>query len=50
MKDNVLALKVVLPNGEVMTTSRRARKSAAGYDLTRLIMSGPKELSASLRR
>jgi D-lactate dehydrogenase (cytochrome) len=38
MKDNVLALKVVLPNGEVMTTSRRARKSAAGYDLTRLIV------------
>jgi D-lactate dehydrogenase (cytochrome) len=38
MKDVVLALKVVLANGEVMTTSRRARKSAAGYDLTRLIV------------
>ncbi|HKH69379.1 MAG TPA: FAD-binding protein, partial [Reyranella sp.] len=38
MKDNVLAMKVVLANGEVMTTSRRARKSAAGYDLTRLII------------
>src|SRR5207244_2507450 len=38
MKDNVLALKVVLANGELMTTSRRARKSAAGYDLTRLIV------------
>jgi D-lactate dehydrogenase (cytochrome) len=38
MKDNVLALKVVLANGEVMTTSRRARKSSAGYDLTRLIV------------
>jgi D-lactate dehydrogenase (cytochrome) len=38
MKDNVLALKVVLPNGELATTSRRARKSAAGYDLTRLIV------------
>jgi D-lactate dehydrogenase (cytochrome) len=38
MKDNVLALKVVLANGEAMTTSRRARKSAAGYDLTRLIV------------
>ena len=38
MKDNVLALKVVLPNGELMTTSRRARKSAAGYDLTRLLV------------
>lgn len=38
MKDNVLALKVVLPNGEVMSTSRRARKSSAGYDLTRLMV------------
>ncbi len=38
MKDNVLALKVVLANGEVMTTARRARKSSAGYDLTRLIV------------
>jgi D-lactate dehydrogenase (cytochrome) len=38
MKDNVLALKAVLPNGEIMTTSRRARKSSAGYDLTRLIV------------
>ncbi|QIG49004.1 FAD-binding protein [Nordella sp. HKS 07] len=38
MKDNVLALVVVLASGEVMTTSRRARKSSAGYDLTRLIV------------
>jgi D-lactate dehydrogenase (cytochrome) len=38
MKDNVLALKAVLANGEVVTTSRRARKSAAGYDLTRLMV------------
>ena len=38
MKDNVLALKVVLANGELMSTSRRARKSSAGYDLTRLIV------------
>src|SRR4249920_2260970 len=38
MKDNVLALKVVLANGETMTTARRARKSSAGYDLTRLIV------------
>jgi len=38
MKDNVLALKVVLASGEVMTTARRAKKSAAGYDLTRLIV------------
>ena len=38
MKDNVLALKVVMPDGELMTTARRAKKSAAGYDLTRLMV------------
>jgi len=38
MKDNVLAMKVVMPDGELMTTSRRAKKSSAGYDLTRLIV------------
>jgi D-lactate dehydrogenase (cytochrome) len=38
MKDNVLALKAVLANGDVVTTARRARKSAAGYDLTRLLV------------
>jgi D-lactate dehydrogenase (cytochrome) len=38
MKDNVLALKVVMPNGELMTTARRAKKSSAGYDLTRLMV------------
>jgi D-lactate dehydrogenase (cytochrome) len=38
MKDNVLALKAVLAGGEVLTTARRARKSSAGYDLTRLMV------------
>jgi len=38
MKDNVLALKVVLPNGELMSTASRAKKTSAGYDLTRLIV------------
>src|SRR6516162_10051774 len=38
MKDNVLSLKVVLPNSELMTTGCRARKTSAGYDLTRLIV------------
>jgi len=38
MKDAVLAMKVVLPSGELITTARRARKSSAGYDLTRLFV------------
>ncbi len=38
MKDNVLALKAVLASGEVVTTARRAKKSSAGYDLTRLMV------------
>ena len=38
MKDNVLALKAVLANGELISTGHRAKKSAAGYDLTRLMI------------
>ncbi len=38
MKENVLSLTVVLPDGNVITTARRARKSSAGYDLTSLFV------------
>ena len=38
MKDNVLGLKAVLANGELIRTARRAKKSSAGYDLTRLFV------------
>jgi D-lactate dehydrogenase (cytochrome) len=38
MKDNVLAMKVVMANGEVIDTARRAKKTSAGYDLTRLMI------------
>ena len=38
MKDNVLNLTAVMADGGVVHTARRARKSSAGYDLTRLLV------------
>ena len=38
MKDNVIALEVVTPNGQIIKTANKARKSSAGYDLTRLMV------------
>ncbi len=38
MVHNVLALKAVLPSGEIVKTATRARKTSAGYDLTRLMV------------
>lgn len=38
MKQLVMSLTVVTPNGDVITTSRRARKTSAGYDLTHLFV------------
>ncbi len=38
MKDNVLSLRAVMADGRLIRTATRARKSSAGYDLTRLLV------------
>ena len=38
MRENVLSLTVVTADGRIVQTARRARKSAAGYDLTRVFV------------
>jgi D-lactate dehydrogenase (cytochrome) len=38
MRENVLGMTVVMPDGRIVHTGGRARKSAAGYDLTRLFI------------
>jgi D-lactate dehydrogenase (cytochrome) len=37
MRENVLNLTAVMADGSLVKTAQRARKSAAGYDLTRLL-------------
>lgn len=38
MRDNVISLTAVMASGDIVRTARRARKSSAGYDLTRLLI------------
>ncbi|MBO6716805.1 MAG: FAD-binding protein [Rhizobiaceae bacterium] len=38
MRENVISLTAVMPDGRLVTTAKRARKSSAGYDLTRLLV------------
>lgn len=38
MKDCILSMEIVLPDGRVIRTGQRAKKSSAGYDLTRLFI------------
>ena len=38
MRENVINIEAVMANGELIRTANRARKSAAGYDLTRLLI------------
>ncbi|WP_414833297.1 FAD-binding oxidoreductase [Afifella sp. YEN Y35] len=38
MKDNVLNLTAVMPDGAIVRTAQRAKKTSAGYDLTRLLV------------
>ena len=38
MRENVVAIKAVMPDGTIIKTASRAKKSSAGYDLTRLLV------------
>ena len=49
MRENVLGLRAVLADGTVIDTGSRARKSSAGYDLTRLLLGSEGTLAVIMR-
>jgi D-lactate dehydrogenase (cytochrome) len=48
MKENIMSLKAVLANGDLVTTGRRSKKTSAGYDLTHLLVGSEGTLAVTV--